>query len=184
RGSVRKPIIGTMTDDCTMPLAGYWPSAWPAECGGPRRQKLARSPGLDLQPGERLRVITRRVPGLWPVMFVQRAPGELYLQGGTAIGSRRSFGWVWRVDPETLETLEESPPLPSGGHNWCGAITAHANGELYVVNGRFVHRLSPDLRVQAEHELAVDNAHNGHLILPDGNLVTKDIRIDGARRSS
>lgn len=165
-------------------LSGYWPSAWPAECGGPRRQKIVVSPGLDLKPGERLQATCRRTPARWPVMFVQRDPGELYLQGCSAIGERDdSHGWVWRVDPLTLETVAESPRLPSGGHNWCGAVTVHENGDLYVVNGRFVHRLSPELAVKAELALPIDNAHNGHLILSDGNLITKDIQIDPARRT-
>lgn len=33
---------------------GYYPSVWPVECGGPRRQKLAASRGLNIQPGNLL----------------------------------------------------------------------------------------------------------------------------------
>eukprot|EP01050_Picozoa_sp_SAG11_P043139 SAG11_NODE_20250_length_449_cov_1.460000_1_plen_86_part_00 len=67
---------------------GYFAnSAWPVECGGNRRQKLASSPGLALRRGERLRAITRQSGG-WAVMFIQRAPGELYLQCGAALGPR------------------------------------------------------------------------------------------------
>jgi hypothetical protein len=164
-------------------LAGYWPSAWPAECGGPRRQKVARSPGLSLQPGERLAATTLQYPGRWAVMFVQRDPGQLYLQGGTPPNASDSFGWVEQLDPESLRPLRSSPHLPSGGHNWCGAATVHANGDIYVVNGRYVHRLSPDLAVVAELKLRTDNAHNGHLIVSDGNMVTKDIQADPAKRS-
>lgn len=166
-------------------LSGYYPSRWPAECAGPRRQKLVASPGLDLQPGETLKA-THRVLGnqQWPVMLVQRAPGELYLQGGTRTGQREvSFGWVYKIDPVTLETILESPRLPSGGHNWCGAATVHENGDIYVVNGCYCHRLSPDLDVLAERRLPVENAHNGHLILSDGNLCTKDIQNDPSKRS-
>ena len=85
-------------------LAGYYPSAWPAECAGPRRQKITRAPGPNIQPGERLRVTSRAYPGRWPVMFVHRDPGELYLQGGTPGGSS-SYGWVEQLDPATLEGL-------------------------------------------------------------------------------
>ncbi len=170
--------------DHTRRQSGYWPSAWPTECAGPRRQKIVASPGLDLQPGERLRATQRRTPGRWPVMFVQRDRGELYLQGGTPIGQRRdSYGWVEQVDPQTLEVLRASPRLPSGGHNWCGAAAVHENGDLYVTNGCYIHRLSPSLEVKAERRLPLDNAHNGHLILSDGNLVTKDIQNDPAKRS-
>ncbi len=117
-------------------------------------------------------------------MFVLRDPGELYLQGGTRMGQREaSFGWVQKLDPISLETIAESPRLPSGGHNWCGAAAVHENGDLYVVNGCYAHRLSPELEVLAERRLSVDNAHNGHLILSDGNLVAKDIQNDPAKRS-
>ena len=128
---------------------GYYPSTWAVECGGSRRQKLVGSPGLALRPGETLAGVSRDTGG-WPVMFVQREPGELFLQVG-AVQSRDgtppfyrpdgdSAGWLERVDPITLETLARSPDLPSGGHVWCGAVVVHQNGDLYVVNGRFRHR--------------------------------------------
>ena len=59
----------------------------------------------------------------------------------------------------------------------------HENGDLYVVNGTYCHRLSPDLQVVAEHRLDADNAHNGHVVLSDGNLVTKDISDNPAKPS-
>ena len=40
------------------PIPGYYPSAWPCECGGPRRQKSAAGPGLNLQSGEQLEATT------------------------------------------------------------------------------------------------------------------------------
>ena len=40
--------------DSDVELSGYWPSAWPAESGGPRRQKVVASPGLNLAKGESL----------------------------------------------------------------------------------------------------------------------------------
>lgn len=166
-------------------LAGYYPSIWPAECGGPRRQKATRAPGLGLGPGDRLRATTRFMDdSRWPVMFVHRAPGELYLQGGTVPGqSSVSYGWVEKLNPETLAPERRSRNLPSGGHNWCGAVCVHENGDLYVVNGNYCHRLSPDLDVVAEHRLQTENAHNGHVVLSDGNLVMKDIQNDPGQRS-
>ena len=127
-------------------LPGYYPSVWPVECGGPRRQKLVGSPGLRLRPGERLASKTRSMGG-WSVMLVQRAPGELFVQGGA--GLRRGetppayrsegshHGWLERVDPVSLEPIARSPELPSGGHLWCGSVVVHANGDLYMVNGRY-----------------------------------------------
>ena len=159
---------------------GYWPSRWPGECAGPRRQKVVGGPGLGLAGGGRLRARWRDCGGSrWPVMVVERDPGELYLQGGTRPGrATESFGWVEQIDPVTLAPLRASPRLPSGGHRWCGAACVHANGDLYVVNGDHCHRLAPDLTVVAEHRLRTRGAHNGHLALSDGNLVMKDVRAD------
>ena len=168
-----------MTDlDRSGPILGYYPSVWPCECGGPRRQKAAAGPGLNLQPGEKLKSTTQRRDGRWPVMFVQRGAGELYLQGGARpFQADESFGWLEKVDPLSLEPVARSPDLPSGGHNWCGAVVVHENGDLYMANGRYCHRLSPDCAVVAERRLPKDCAYNGLLILSDGNLVMKDIQI-------
>lgn len=163
--------------DASGPIPGHYDSAWPAECGGPRRQKAPRSRGLDMQPGERLKA-TQRTTGDWNVMFIQRARGELYLCGTNMPGSDERRGWVERVDPVTLATTARSPDLPSGGHTWCGAIVAHENGSIYSVNGRFLHRLDRDCSVLAECMLPVDGPYNGVLIMPDGNLVTKDLRLE------
>lgn len=165
-------------------LSGYYPSTWPVECGGPRRQKLVGSPGLGLELGGSLASTTRDMGG-WSVMLVQRAPGELFVQGGAALppgefpphhrAEGDSAGWVERIDPTTLETVARSPDLPSGGHLWCGAIMVHENGDLYVVNGRYCHRLNPDCEIVAERELPVDAAYNGLLAVSDGNLVMKNL---------
>lgn len=160
----------------TMP--GYYPSAWPCECGGPRRQKTAAGPGLNLQPSDQLKSTTRKIEGRWPVMFVQRDAGELYLQGGALpFQHEESYGWLEKVDPITLEPIAQSNNLPSGGHNWCGAVVVHENGDLYMTNGRYCHRIAPDCSVVAECELPKDCAYNGLLILSDGNLIMKDIQL-------
>ena len=164
--------------DRSGPIPGYYPSAWPCECGGPRRQKSAAGAGLHLQPGETLKATTQRRDSRWPVMFVQRDAGELYLQGGMLpFQTDASYGWLEKVDPISLEPIARSPELPSGGHNWCGAVVVHENGDLYVTNGGYCHRLSPDCAVVAERKLPKDCAYNGLLILPDGNLIMKDIQL-------
>ncbi len=155
---------------------GYWPSAWPVECGDNHRPKTVAAGGLDLQPTDRL-VVTTRQTGRWPVMFVQREPGELFLHGTTSIDDPNPAGWVERVDPVTLQPLTSSGDLPSGGHEWCGSLAVHRNGDLYTVNGSYLHRLDPQCWVVAEAKLPVDHAHNGLLILDDGSIVTKDIRL-------
>lgn len=165
-------------------LSGYYPSVWPLECGGPRRQKLVGSTGIDLRPGERLTSTTRDMGG-WAVMMVQRAAGELFVQGGAGLydgelpphyrADGDNAGWLERIDPVTLETLARSAPLPSGGHLWCGAVVVHENGDLYVVNGRFCYRLNADCEVLARRELPVDGPYNGLLVMLDGNLVMKNL---------
>lgn len=155
---------------------GYWQSAWPVECGGTHRPKTAPGVGLGLTPTDHL-IATTRHTGRWPVMFVQRDPGELFLHGTTAGDEPVAAGWVERVDPITLEPTHRSGDLPTGGHEWCGSLAVHANGDLYTVNGSRIHRLTPDCSVVAELELPVDHAHNGLLILSDGSILTKDIRV-------
>lgn len=156
---------------------GYWPSAWPVECGGNRRQK-ARSGRLDAASG-RARVVFRN-NGRWNVMVIEREPGQWYAAGTTpAFNGPAPEGWVERIDPETLEARACADGLPCGEHVWCGAVLAHANGSLYSVNGSFLHRLSPDCDVMAETRLPVDRSHNGLLALSDGSLITKDLRLEG-----
>lgn len=164
------------------PLPGYHPSPWPVECGGNRRQKAAaggvRARGAAAH-------VTTRTDDRWNVMFVRRGAGELYL-GGTmpAFHGPPPFGWLQRVDPESLEPLAESPRLPCGGHVWCGAIAAYESGDLIKVNGSYLHRLDPDCRVVNEQRLPVDGAHNGLLVLSDGSIVTKDLRLAGQGAST
>ena len=157
---------------------GYWPSPWPVECGGNRRQKSA--PGrLDAASGTA--AVTSVRNDRWNVMVIRRDPGQWYL-GGTmaAFSGPPPFGWVQRIDAESLQPLASSPELPCGEHVWCGAILAHANGSIIGVNGSYVHRLDPeDCSVLAERRLPADRSHNGLLALSDGTLITKDLRLEG-----
>jgi hypothetical protein len=159
-------------------LAGYYPSLFPAECGGPRRQKAPHGRGLGILGGEWLDV-TLRDTDRWNVMFLWRDPGELYLHSTSPVAAPHPIGLVERVDPLTLDPLATTEPLPTGGHIWCGAMVVHENGDLYVVNGRYLHRLRFDLTLAAEAELPSDGAHNTLLVGADGNLIVKDNRIGG-----
>ena len=190
-GTTEKTETAAMTGTAEMPgitagagvdrhesHSGYWPAPWPVECGGNRRQK-ALAGGLHAASGE-ARTVTRR-NGRWNVMVVQRDPGQWYA-GGTmpAFCGPEPFGWVERLDVDTLEPLAASPELPCGSHVWCGAILAHANGSIFSVNGSYLHRLDPDdLSVTGELRLPADRSHNGMLALSDGTLITKDLRLEG-----
>jgi hypothetical protein len=150
-------------------LAGYWPSPWPGEDGGPRRsQQSPTASGLALVAGE---VSVQSRAAIGATMVVLREPGEVFLMG-------HEFGpdatsWVERVDPITLETLARSQALP-GGPTWPGGIAAHANGSLYVAFGNHAHRLAADLTVIATRALPRRVPYNSFVVLPDGHLVTKD----------
>lgn len=172
----------TTGSDREAPLPGYFPSGWPVECGGNRRQKAA--PG-GLYAGDAEPNVTTRVNERWNVMVVRRAKDELYL-GGTmpAWEGPPPFGWVERIDPVSLQPIHESPRLPCGDHVWCGAIAAHENGDIIKVNGSYVHRLDTDCQVVCEARLPIDRAHNGLLILTDGSIVTKDLRLAGQGHST
>ncbi len=82
--------------------AGYWPSAWPGEDGGPaRRQAPHAGAGLGLGPGDELRATNRALFG--SNMVVQRDPGELYVHGAAMT---EGTAWVERIDPTTLDPLD------------------------------------------------------------------------------
>jgi hypothetical protein len=152
-----------------MTVAGYWPSRWPGEDGGPcRRQQPATGEGPALDQDH---VEVRSREAVAATMVVQREPGELFLLRHTA--GPDAISWVERVDPDTLETLARSDDLP-GGPTWPGGMAAHANGELFVVFGNHAHRLGPDLTVLASRELPRRLPYNSFVVVPDGHLVTKD----------
>lgn len=149
---------------------GYWPSRWPSEDGGGERKQLPLSgKGLNLKPGDDARVVSREV--IAATMAVLREPGEIYLLRHTA--GDDAISWVERIDPETLELIERSPDL-LGGPTWPGGLAAHANGSLYVVFGNHAHRLNPDTSVVLSVELPRKRPYNSFVILPDGNIATKD----------
>ena len=158
-------------------LPGYYPSSWPVECGGNRRQKASAG---GLQARGATPDVTTSINGRWNVMMIRRGDDELYL-GGTmpAFTGPPPFGWLQRLDPQTLDVIAESPPLPCRDHVWCGAIAAHANGDIIKVNGSVMHRLDADCQIVTERLLPVDQAHNGLLILSDGSIITKDLRLEG-----
>ena len=72
-------LAGMTASDRKERHPGYWPSAWPVECGGNRRQK-ARAGRLDAASGTARAVF--RNTGRWNVMTIEREPGE-WFAGGT-----------------------------------------------------------------------------------------------------
>ena len=111
-------------------------------------------------------------------MFLWRG-SRLYVFSTSNVGDADPFGLVEEVDPITLSPVKASPRLPTGGHVWCGSMFVHANGDLYVMNGRFVHRLSPDLDIVVEMQLPDDRPYHGMLAMADGAILTKELRLTG-----
>ncbi len=141
---------------------------WRFEDGGPRRSQAV--PGsLLLGPASALTVTTRMAPAT--TMVVGSGPQHLYLLRHT--GGADAVSFVERIDPYTLEPVNESPAL-AGGPPWPGGIGVYDDGSVYVVFGNHAHRLSPELQVTASTRLPRDRPYNSFVPLPDGHLVTKD----------
>ncbi|MBN8867151.1 MAG: hypothetical protein J0H98_06330 [Solirubrobacterales bacterium] len=165
----------------------YWPRPWSGEDGGPRR--LCRpegQPGLGIEPGERLKLDVFR-DSFAADMLIRREEGELYAlrhdmpKGDPLAGDCE--GWVEKLDPKTLMPLTVTPRFPAGRY-WPGGIAAHANGDIYMVFGRWARRFSKDLELKAERKLPVDRPYNSFVILDTGELVTKDCDAPRGEASS
>ena len=163
-------------------MNGYFNSHWPVECGGNRRQKIFYG---SLNVANKTHHLTTKTNNRWNVMFIFRDNNEVYLTGTMPnfLGDK-PFGWVKKVNPDNLETVCESPNLECGEHIWCGAIAAHVNGTIINVNGSYMHVLDENCNILKEIKLPVDQAHNGLLILSDGSVVTKDIRVSNSVTST
>ena len=159
-----------------MPGSGYLDTPWPAEDGGAARLQVPNGvAGLGLRPGERL--LATAVTRVMSTMTVLGAPGEVYLLTHSALRAR----WgrptscrVSRIDPITLAPAAMSPRLP-GGPMWPGGMAVHANGDLYVVYGRWAHRLDRNCGVKEALKLPVDLPYNSFVALDNGLIVTKNI---------
>ena len=157
-----------------MNRAGYGPGPWPAEDGGPAR--LQAVPGaLAAAAATGLEVTSRRA---WlSTMTVLGAPGEVYLLTHSALRAHLGLATsarVERIHPDTLEPLAHSPRLP-GGPMWPGSLAVHASGDLHVVYGNHAHRLDRDCQPLACRQLPGQEPYNGFVVLPGGQLVTKNL---------
>lgn len=155
---------------------GYLDSPWPCEDGGPARLQTPQSGlGLGLQTGERLRCVTRRT--CLSTMTVLGAPGEVYLLTHSALRAQLGLpttACVERIDPHSLRTLQRSPRL-AGGPMWPGGMALHRDGDLYVVYGRFAHRLDRSCQPLAQLELPMNEPYNSFVVLDNGLIVTKNL---------
>ena len=156
--------------------AGYFASPWPAEDAGPARLQVPLSgTALALRAGETLGCVTRNT--LLSTMTVLGDPGEVFLLSHSALRSHIGLpttACVERIDPLTLKTLARSPRL-LGGPMWPGGMAIHRNGDIYVVYGRFAHRLDRNCQLKATLRLPQDQAYNSFVVLDNGLIVTKNL---------
>jgi hypothetical protein len=130
-----------------------------------------------IQLGDRMRV-TRQENGRWNIHLCQ-VEERLYLASLTMAGFDTPSVRVEQIDPVTLATLRASGELPTGGHRWPGSLQAHPNGDIYLLAGCFLHRLSTALTVIGSVELPDERPYHSLLIMEDGCLFLKDIRLPG-----
>jgi hypothetical protein len=159
-----------------MNQSGYLATPWPGEDGGPQRLQLPQGvAALGLRAGEQLRYVSRRT---WmSTMTLLGAPGEVYLLTHSVLRAKLGLpttACVERIDPLTLKTIERSPLL-AGGPMWPGGMALHRNGDLYVVYGRYLHRLNRACEPLAQLRLPVDEAYNSFVVLDNGLIVTKNL---------
>ncbi len=164
---------------------GYLATPWPGEDGGPDRLQVPHgSSGPALRDSEKLACTSRRT---WlSTMTLLGAPGEVYLLTHSAIRARLGLATTSRVeliDPLTLKTVRHSPRL-AGGPMWPGGMALHRNGDLYVVYGRYVHRLDRACQPLAMLKLPVNEAYNSFVILDNGLIVTKNLSDTTSARLS
>ena len=157
------------------PPAGYWPSPWPGEDGGPARRQVPHgAPGLDIRPDERLDTTFRMAPVA--VMPVLRDPGEVFFLTCSGPGDDTTMT-LERIDPESLEPVASTGPVPTGPF-WPGGVAAHADGSLVVVQGNRIHTVAPDCTVERTTELPRQRPYNSFVCFSDGSVVTKDFGMD------
>ena len=159
-----------------MNRSGYLNSPWPGEDGSSARLQIPRSGhGLGLQRGEQLGCVTRHT--LLSTMTILGAPGEVYLLTHSALRARIGLpttACVELIDPLSLKTRKKSPRL-KGGPMWPGGMALHRNGSLYVVYGRYAHKLDRDCQLLASFKLPLEQAYNSFVILDNGLIVCKNL---------
>lgn len=163
-----------------MRASGYFLSPWPAEDGGPQRLQTAMAgsgtaAGLALQPGERLQCVTRSTR--MSTMTVLGGPGEVFLMQHSALRAQIGLpttACVEKIDPVSLKTIVRSPRL-AGGPMWPGGMAVHCNGDLYVVYGRYLHRLNRNCEVMNQLQLPIHAPYNSFVVLDNGLIVTKNL---------
>lgn len=171
-----------MTDVGTTPRSsrppGYADTPWPAEDAGSRRQQ--RPHGLPGPAAASARPAAVRQAPITVMAIL--GPGDAVYVLRNTLGAD-AVSWVEELHPESLEELRRSPDLALGPF-WPGGFAALDDGSVLVVEGRWAHRLSPDLEVIRSRELPVDAPYNSFVLLADGSVATKDLQRPGGPPST
>jgi hypothetical protein len=169
-------MVSPLSAAQAMSRTGYFVSPWPGEDGGPARLQAPHgTPGLQLREGEHLDCVTRNT--MLSTMTVLGAPGEVYLLSHSALRAHiglTTTACVELIDPLNLKTLLRSPRL-AGGPMWPGGMAIHNNGDLYVVYGRYLHRLNRQCQLLGSLQLPLNQPYNSFVILDNGLLVCKNL---------
>ena len=118
-------------------------------------------------------------------MAVLGAPGEVFLLSHSVIRSHIGLptsASVTRIDPESLNTLYRSPTL-QGGPMWPGGMAVHINGNLYVVYGRYAHKLDRQCNLLSTYLLPLNEPYNSFVVLDNGLIVTKNLSATGSKNA-
>jgi hypothetical protein len=137
---------------------------------------------LGLTEAEGLGAVVRRT--CVSTMVVLGAPGEVFLLTHSVLRAHLGLpttACVERIDPLSLRTIAASPRL-AGGPMWPGGMALHRNGDLFVVYGRYLHRLSRQCEPLASLQLPVNAPYNSFVVLDNGLIVTKNLSDTVAAR--
>lgn len=159
-----------------MSQSGYLGTVWPGEDGTAQRlQQAPPAATLGLRSGEKLHATSRRT---WiSTMTLLGAPGEVYLLTHSALRERLGLpttACVERIHAQTLQTMARSPRL-AGGPMWPGGMAIHRNADIYVVYGRYLHRLDRACQPRGQFRLPLNQPYNSFVILDNGLIVTKNL---------
>lgn len=173
-----EPVVALSAEVADTPHPQLAATPWPAEDGGPRRQQ--RPHGLAGPHAGRARLAAVRQAPLSVMALLAPDDGVLVLRN--TVGAA-GVSWVESIDPESLEERHRSPDLPLGPF-WPGGMAVLHDGAVVVVQGRWAHRLGPDLQLERSRRLPVDAPHNSFVVLDDGSLAVKDLERPGGPAST
>jgi len=177
--------VANLITGCAFENTAHISSRWhasvaPAEHNGSDRSSVfsaARPPA----PGGRPIITTALIEGAYNI--VTREPNELFILAGViAESNTQGRPAIIKLDPGGMNKIWRAP-LHWTNDEWLypGAVGAHANGFVYVVQGSRIYKVdSRTGEILIERALPVsqaraDTAFNGFIVMSDGKIVTKSI---------